>query len=234
MENKNRDPQNSITGAIILILIGVVFLLKRLGLADIQNWWALFILIPSISSISTLIQDMRRGITTAAVIAQGLLGALFPAAIAAMFLFDLSWVIFWPVFVILAGFSLLLSGFLPASSGLEPILQSVRPWLISSGLAVMLTGGLFFMQALDRVPFNRLLAHWWGIPILVAAVGGVIAAYLSFQAKEKIKTAFNLLAALIFSIPGFFALFGLQPNLVVPLLIVAIGLVLILTFITRK
>ena len=59
MENKNRDPQKSITGAIILILIGVVFLVKRLNLIEIQNWWALFILIPAISSLSNLIQDLR-------------------------------------------------------------------------------------------------------------------------------------------------------------------------------
>lgn len=234
MENKNRDPQKSITGAIILILIGVVFLIKRLGIVEIENWWALFILIPTISSLSSLIQDLRRGISITAVIAQGILGALFPAAIAVMLLFNLSWVKFWPIFIILAGFSMLLTGFLPASGGLQTIVKSIQPWLISSGLAVILTGALFFIQALNILHINRFAANWWGIPILVAALGGVIAAYFSNQAGEKIKTGFNLLAALILSIPGFFAIFGLQANLVVPILIIAVGLILIITFVNQK
>ncbi len=232
MEIKNRDPQKSITGAVILILIGVVFLVKRLGLVDIENWWALFILIPAISSLSTLIQDLRRGISITAVIAQGILGALFPAAIAAMLLFNLSWVKFWPIFIILAGFSMLLSGFLPATRGLESLIKSAQPWLISSGLAVILTGSLFFIQTLKIFDITKFGSNWWGLPILVAAMGGVIAAYFSYQAGEKTKTGLNLLAALILSIPGFFALLGLQPNIIIPLLIIAVGLILIITFLT--
>lgn len=234
MENKTRDPQKSITGAIILILIGVVFLIKRLGIVEIENWWALFILIPAISSLSNLIQDVRRGISISAVIAQGILGALFPAAIAAMLLFNLSWVKFWPIFIILAGFSMLLSGFLPATRGLESIIKSAQPWLISSGLAVILTGSLFFVQTLKIFDIKNFVSNWWGLPILVAALGGVIAAYFSYQANEKAKTGLNLLAALILSIPGFFAILGVQANLVAPLLIITIGLVLIITFINQK
>ncbi len=234
MENKTRDPQKSITGAIILILIGVVFLIKRLGIVEIENWWALFILIPAISSLSNLIQDVRRGISISAVIAQGILGALFPAAIAAMLLFNLSWVKFWPIFIILAGFSMLLSGFLPATRGLESIIKSAQPWLISSGLAVILTGSLFFVQTLKIFDIKNFVSNWWGLPILVAALGGVIAAYFSYQANEKTKTGLNLLAALILSIPGFFAILGIQANLIAPLLIITIGLVLIITFINQK
>ncbi|MAT41712.1 MAG: hypothetical protein CL609_05170 [Anaerolineaceae bacterium] len=234
MENKNRDPQKSITGAIILILIGVVFLVKRLNLIEIQNWWALFILIPAISSLSNLIQDLRRGISMTAVIAQGILGAIFPAAIAAMLLFNLSWEKFWPIFIILAGFSLLLTGFLPAGKGLESLIQTIQPWLISSGLAVILTGSLFFVQTINFFNINKFVPNWWGLPILVAAMGGVIAAYFSFKADKKTKTGINLLAALILSIPGFFAILGIQANLVFPLLIIAIGMVLIITFINQK
>lgn len=227
MENNTRDPRNTITGAVILIFIGIIFVLRQLG---IQNWWALFILIPAISSLSTLVQDTQNGTATRKVITQGVLNALFPTAIAGMFLFNLDWAIFWPIFIILAGLSMLLTGFIQVSGGLENLVSALKPWLISWGFGVMLVGGLFLVQTLHIYDLSAINQNWWGVPILVAASGGLLAALIALRNNENLKAGANLITAVTLAIPGLFALFGLNTEFVLPLLIIAVGLSLLISF----
>ena len=92
-----------ITGA-ILIGLGIVFLLQNLGGFRLNNWWALFILIPAAASFATVwrhYQSSGRRLTAAA---RGpLIGGLTLLAVILIFLLDLDWGKIWPVFLILAG-----------------------------------------------------------------------------------------------------------------------------------
>ena len=100
-------------GGAILIALGMVFLAQNLGLATLDNWWALFILIPAVGSLGTAwnIYQHNDGQLTPA--ARGsLITGLVLVAIAAAFLFNLNLGLLWPLLLILAGLAALLNAVL--------------------------------------------------------------------------------------------------------------------------
>jgi hypothetical protein len=99
---------------IILILIGGVFLLQNLTGFRINNWWALFIMIPALESFSRAWQAMQNaeGKLTTPVL-KPLIAGLVLTSIAVILFFDLSWIIFGPILLIVAGAGLLINAVLP-------------------------------------------------------------------------------------------------------------------------
>lgn len=96
---------------LILILIGGLYLLNNMGvLPEINNWWALFILLPGIGTFSASIGAYRRngGQLTMDVILLFIAGLLF-FGLTAVFLFELNFGWLWPLFLIAAGLLLLAS-----------------------------------------------------------------------------------------------------------------------------
>ena len=101
-------------GGAILILLGVIFLLQNMGALTLNNWWALFILIPALGAFGAAWRAYQAagGHLTAA--ARGsLIGGLILTMVTAIFLFELYWGILGPIIIILAGIGLLLNAFLP-------------------------------------------------------------------------------------------------------------------------
>ncbi len=101
---------------IVLILLGGAFLLQNMGLFtfSLDNWWALFILIPSIGSFETALRLYRSNgnVWTAPVRSAFLVGVLL-LLVTGAFLFNFSWRIFGPVLMFLAGAALLANFLLP-------------------------------------------------------------------------------------------------------------------------
>jgi len=98
-----------ITG-LIMILLGVAFLLRTTGTFDfpLNNWWALFILIPAIGAFDTALQIYRNSNNQLTAPAGGsLIVGLVLMFVTASFLFNLNWDIFGPVILILAGIGIL-------------------------------------------------------------------------------------------------------------------------------
>lgn len=93
-----------------IILIGVVLLARNLGVdfffLHLHNWWALFILVASVGPLQQAFVAYRREGLGAAV-ANSLVSAAFIIFIALIFLVDLSFFTWWPVFVILGGLSMM-------------------------------------------------------------------------------------------------------------------------------
>jgi hypothetical protein len=100
-------------GGAILILIGLIFLLQNLGYQVLLNWWALFILIPAFWSFVAAwnIYQSNRRLTQSAVasLAVGILLTI----LAIIFLINLTFGVFWPVFLILGGLILIVSALIP-------------------------------------------------------------------------------------------------------------------------
>jgi hypothetical protein len=95
---------------VVLIGVGVIFLLVNAGLLPtIGNWWALFLLIPAVVLMMNAWARYRTDGAFTRSVAAMLTGALFPLVVAAIFLFNLDWGKLWPVFIIVAGVSTLLS-----------------------------------------------------------------------------------------------------------------------------
>lgn len=98
-----------IAGA-VLILAGVVFLLTNVAGVSLQNWWALFILIPALGSLWTAYTMFKRNGGKFNAAARGpLVGGVVLFTVAAIFLFNLDWGRVWPVFLIVAGAAVLLT-----------------------------------------------------------------------------------------------------------------------------
>jgi hypothetical protein len=99
---------------VILILVGVLFLVQKTTGLYFNNWWALFILIPTVESFTRAWQAIQSadGRVTASA-RSSLIGGLVLTTVTAILFFDLDWVIFGPVLLIVAGLGMLLNAVLP-------------------------------------------------------------------------------------------------------------------------
>jgi hypothetical protein len=96
-------------GGVVLILLGCVFFLQNAGVRILNdNWWALFILIPSGGLLIGAWNMYRAHGRFTRAVAGMVTGALAPLAVALIFLFNLDWGTVWPVFLIVAGAGALL------------------------------------------------------------------------------------------------------------------------------
>ncbi|MFQ5630452.1 MAG: hypothetical protein ACE5I1_16900 [bacterium] len=110
---KPKNTSNGLDRAIfglILVLVGVIFMLRNVEIFELDNWWALFILIPAIASFGnawSVYKNSGRQMTRQ--VRSRIVGGLFPLTIALIFLFGLDMGELWPVFIILAGVAVILS-----------------------------------------------------------------------------------------------------------------------------
>jgi hypothetical protein len=92
---------------IILVLLGGIFLAQNYFGASLRNWWALFILIPALSTLTTAYALWRDGHADWAT--GPFMAGLGFLVLTAMFLLDLPIGQLWPLFLIVAGVGLLFS-----------------------------------------------------------------------------------------------------------------------------
>lgn len=107
-EKSTRHNRDSWMGGLVLVLIGVAFLIANLTNLTLNNWWALFILIPLASALVNAWRDYQADGELSAQARNALVGSLIPAYVAVIFLFNLDWGRYWPGFLILGGVALLL------------------------------------------------------------------------------------------------------------------------------
>jgi len=105
---------------LVLITIGVVYLLQNTGyLVPFTNWWALFLLLPAIGSLSAAYGLYRRDGSWAAA-GGSLMGGVFFLFLTAVFLFGFDFGKFWPLLLIIGGLLVLAT---PLLSRREPTSQ---------------------------------------------------------------------------------------------------------------
>jgi hypothetical protein len=96
---------------LVLIGIGVIFLLSNLTGFELDNWWALFILIPAFGAFGNAYRVYQSQGRLGREGRGSLIGGLVFVFVASIFLLELDWGQVWPVFLILAGLGVLLGGF---------------------------------------------------------------------------------------------------------------------------
>jgi hypothetical protein len=229
-------PSGSIWGALILIGLGLIFLFRQMGVVVLENWWALFILIPAVGAFGSAIRMAQVAGRLHYGVWSTFYGGLFPLLVAVMFLFDLDWAVYWPLFVVLGGFGMLTGG-LAGRSGEGEAMNQHRPWAVMVGLSATLLGLVFLLSGLGRFDPNTLVPagyNWWGLFILLAAVGGLLSALLLLaRGRLGVMVVGNLLAAAVIGLTGAIALLGLDwelMRLVVPLALILGGAALLLGF----
>ncbi len=93
--------------AVAIIAIGVLFLANNLGYGlaflDRHNWWAVFILLAAFAPLTHAYERYRANGRVDAAAAYSLLCAGGIVLVGVLFLLDLDWGTWWPLFVILGG-----------------------------------------------------------------------------------------------------------------------------------
>jgi len=232
MPRDDRKKRNRVVFGVILILLGGVFLLQQYTNFEFRNWWALFILIPAFGAFtSAVVLWQQSGRFTEGV--RGSIGSgLMTLTVAVIFLLNLNWGVWWPLMVIMFGFTLLLSGFpTPGSREAErPLSRRLyRPWLGWTGLGAMVLGAGFLSANLGYYNPALLTLNWWAVPILIPALGGVLTALRLLFSGEGLGWASisNLVTTAIFAVVGLVALSGISWSLLTPIIIIAVGLILL-------
>ena len=107
---RNKDDKMSWGFGLVLIAVGSLFLLSNFTGFRLNNWWALFILIPAFGSLGNAWHVYRsRGRMTGEA-AGSLVGSLAIFFTAAVFLFGWNWGAVWPFYLVIAGLGALVSG----------------------------------------------------------------------------------------------------------------------------
>jgi hypothetical protein len=94
---------------LVLVAVGVVFLLQNTTGFYLNNWWALFILIPAFSAFGNAVKAYQDSGSFNASARSSMIGGIVLTGIAAVFLFNLDLVLFGPLMLIIGGAALLLS-----------------------------------------------------------------------------------------------------------------------------
>jgi hypothetical protein len=224
---------------IVLILLGFLFLAQQFGNFSFDNWWALFILIPAFSAFGSAYGIWRKAGRITFGAWTTFYGGLFPLLVALIFLFDMDWGDYWPLFVMLGGFSLLVSGLpipRPEDDKTPQALLSHRPWMVFVGLSALLLGFVFLRMNLtgdSTFPYFD-FENWWGLFILIPALGGLVTAVLLAIGRHSIVLVFiNLALAAVVTLTGVIALLGLDwklMNMTTPIILILVGIGLIVGF----
>lgn len=96
----------AVVSGIVLIVFGIVLILNNAGVLVVSfltNWWALFILIPAVGAFVSAYEHGRRAGKIDNHVTSNIVGGLILTFVTCMFLFNLDWSVWWPVFIILAG-----------------------------------------------------------------------------------------------------------------------------------
>jgi hypothetical protein len=109
-----RSYESRLFPALFVIVLGVLLLLRNLGLGfdffEFHNWWAWLILVAAIVPLTRAIELYRANGRVDGLVAHHLFVAGAIIVVAVLFLLDLDWSRWWPLFVILGGLSMLARG----------------------------------------------------------------------------------------------------------------------------
>lgn len=110
----SRSRTGEVVAGLIVILVGLVFLADNfdidLPLFGWHNWWALFILIGAAAPASRAIDRYRQVGAIDAQVAHVMVSALAVIAVALMFMLNASFSLWWPIFLVIGGLSMLVPG----------------------------------------------------------------------------------------------------------------------------
>ncbi len=108
-EPANDGAKTGWIAGLALILLGLFFLLGNFFSFNFAgNWWAIFIFIPAVHSLSRAWSSYRRHGRLTERASNNLIGGLLIGTVGFIFLFGLNFGNWWPLFLIIIGFGALL------------------------------------------------------------------------------------------------------------------------------
>jgi hypothetical protein len=113
IEERRAGRSGSWAAGAILILIGIFIMLQNLTSFELENWWALFIMIPALGAFGNAWRAFQNDGGLSGQARASLISGVILTMVTAIFLLGLNWTILGPVLLILAGVGLLLNVILP-------------------------------------------------------------------------------------------------------------------------
>jgi hypothetical protein len=234
VEKRRAKSGQSVFWGLALIAVGVVVIMQQMGFIGAGfRWWAIFILVPGFISLSgALSMFIRRRRVSGAV--RSMLGSgLIITTVGFLFLLNLPWGVYWPLMLVMFGFSIFLNAFTDRHAHKSVVSRWFDQFGWWVGLAVMGLGAAFQLQNLDLFSVRDWMgvgSGWWGAFLMLPAAGGLIHALIIILGTKRFPFPAILLAvAGIASLTvGLVALLEQNWNLITPIIIVGAGLAIIL------
>ena len=113
IEARRAGRSGSWVAGAILILIGIFIMLDNLAGITLENWWALFIMIPALGAFGNAWRTYQNDGRLSGQARASLISGVILTMVTAVFLLNLNWTILGPVLLILAGVGILLNVILP-------------------------------------------------------------------------------------------------------------------------
>ncbi len=222
---------------LVLVAIGGIFLLQNLGVTQHFNWWAVFILVPALSALSGAWFAFERSRRFDAAVRSAIGGGLTILTVALMFMFNLDWSVWWPVMLIVPGFTIFINGFPDDRPG--PAISGLIGLSLWAGAAIMLLGAAFLANNLDLVHLYTLFGtfQWWGIFILIPGIGALVNALVVFiKSGNRLVLAAQglLILGLVICAVAVLVLLGLNWNLLAPVMLIALGIGFLVRYMVRR
>lgn len=159
-------------GLSLVLLGGLLFLLSVLNVS-LENWWALFILMPALAMFGggwVLPRNENGRFSIASRFFFAL--SLVILVVAGMFLLNMDWSIWWPLMIITPGLSLLLVVGRNSDNPIASAWIGFFRWVSATMLGL---GGVFLAYTFgftDLDGFGQL--QWWGVFIAFPAIGALL------------------------------------------------------------
>ena len=112
-ERRSGRSSSWVLGA-VLVLVGISLMVENLSGFTLENWWALFILLPALGAFGNAWRAYKRDERISTQTRASLISGFLLTMVAAIFLLNLNWNILAPVLLILAGVGLLVNMLLPS------------------------------------------------------------------------------------------------------------------------
>ena len=113
IEERRAGRSGSWVAGAVLILIGIFIMLDNLAGISLENWWALFIMIPALGAFGNAWRAYQNDGRLSGPARASLISGVILTMVTAVFLLGLNWTILGPVLLILAGVGILLNVLLP-------------------------------------------------------------------------------------------------------------------------
>jgi len=234
VDKRRAKSSQAVFWGLALIAVGVVVIMQQMGFIGAGfKWWAIFILVPGFASLSgALSMFVRRRRVSSSV--RSMLGSgLIITTVGFLFLLNLPWGVYWPLMLVVFGFSIFLNAFTDRHAHKSIVSRWFDQFGWWVGLCVMGLGAAFQLQNLDLFSVQDWMgvgSGWWGAFLMLPAAGGLIHALIIILSTKRFPFPAILLAvAGIASLTvGLVALLSMNWNLITPIIIVGAGLAIIL------
>lgn len=177
------------------VALGILFLWMNWGTQQLENWWAIFILLPAFGMISLAWGTYQWiGRFNFAVSANLGIGLVI-LAVAMIFFLELSWGIWWPLMIIVPGFALMLNHFTPSEHA-SPAGKAIASMSVWTGGTLVLLGIVFLADRFGMINLITITTEtaWWSYFIAIPTVGAFLNTMRLYLANDrKITTGFIFL-----------------------------------------